>query len=81
MTRDDWILAIFAFTPLALFAIGLTIDMVTHNGGSATTACHGCSHAYNVHNGPDTKCLVEACGCWSYEDPPEEDPVPLGCGG
>ncbi|MEU8432693.1 hypothetical protein AB0F18_07205 [Streptomyces sp. NPDC029216] len=79
MTRDNWILAAFALTPLALFAIGLTIDLLTDGGGTVT--CHHCTHARGVHTGPGTLCRAEGCDCRAYQDPPESDPVPIGCGG
>ena len=82
MTRDDLILAIFATTPLALFVIGVTADLLIHDTtATATATCQGCTHEYAVHNGADTKCMAPDCGCRSYKEPPEDDPVPIGCGG
>lgn len=90
MTRDDWILAIFALSPLALFAIGLTLDMVL--GGSVEAPCHTCGHHAAEHRGGQDQAAGRCnavsehgapCGCQYYESPPQGEWTGYqgGCGG
>ncbi|WP_330335516.1 hypothetical protein OHS33_38185 (plasmid) [Streptomyces sp. NBC_00536] len=92
MTGDDWILATFAVTPLALFAIGLTVDVMSNGSGWGTGSCRNCRHGYEQHrSGADQgagRCTVVSeggtrCDCLNYEYPsePEQSTGHIGCGG
>ncbi|MCX5193526.1 hypothetical protein OOK31_06410 [Streptomyces sp. NBC_00249] len=78
MTVGDWFLVAFVSAPLAAFALLLLAEAVS--GDDAPDACGACGHSRAQHSAGDCT-AAGPCGCPRYEEPPREDPVPIGCGG
>ncbi|MER5729900.1 hypothetical protein ABT084_16425 [Streptomyces sp. NPDC002138] len=79
MTGGDWVLVVMATTPLALFAVGLTLDTVF---SSRKAPCARCDHARELHGPAGCGAVGGTCDCTRFVDPPREDPNHLyACGG